>query len=144
MALHHETRLVTLIGERGQPLVISKSHDVGQPLVRVVDGRCGLLMVGADCRWQVRVIDGRYVVAGWLLASLVINGSLGGVGLLVGSSLGSLVDIGSSFGATHCWAVLLASGRSWWWLFRCGGHPRCGSRCCGSSRHLLFSRYLSF
>jgi len=47
------------------------------------------------------------LVAGWLLASLVIDGSLGGVGPLVGSSLGSLVDIGSSFGATHvglyCW-----------------------------------------
>jgi len=47
------------------------------------------------------------LVAGWLLASLVIDGSLGGVGPLVGSSLGSLVDIGLSFGATHvglyCW-----------------------------------------
>ena len=122
-------------------MVISKSHDVGQPLVRVVDGRCGFPTAGTRCRWRVCGVD---LVAGWLLASLVIVGSLGDVGPVVGLSLGSLVDIESSFGATHCWAVLLASGRSWWWLFRCGCRPHCGSRCCGSSRRLLFSRYLSF
>ena len=44
------------------------------------------------------------------LGSLVIVGSFGGVGLVVRSSLGLLVVVGSLFGATHHWAVLLVLG----------------------------------
>ena len=68
-------------------------------MVQIVDGRCKLLMAGMHCQWQVWVIDGwcgsgHWVVWVWLLgggwlALLAIVGLLGGVGLVVGLSLGS-------------------------------------------------------
>ena len=119
--LHIETLECILI-------VIFKSHDIGQPL----SGWCGLSMAGANCRWQIRIADGRFalpmaglnyrwvvrvwslgsvgLVTGWLLALLVVVGSLGGVGPVAGSSLSLLVVVGSSFGATHPWVVLSALG----------------------------------
>ena len=53
---------------------------------------------GCQVAW-VWLLGGVGLVAGWLLGSLVV----------VGSKLGSLVIIGS-FGAIHRWAVLLALG----------------------------------
>jgi hypothetical protein len=75
-------------------------------------------MVGIGYQWVVRVwsLGGVGLVAGWSLGSLVVVVSLGGVGPVVGSSLGSLVGVGSSFGAIHHWAVLLSIGYG-----RCGG-----------------------
>ena len=54
--------------------------------------------VGCQVAW-VWLLGGVGLVAGWLLGSLVV----------VGSKLGSLVII-RSFGAIHRWAVLLALG----------------------------------
>ena len=59
--LHIETLECILI-------VNFKSHDIGQPL----SGWCGLSMAGANCRWQVRIVDGGSEL------------SMGGAGLVVG------------------------------------------------------------
>src|SRR5258708_18859831 len=92
LALHRETRLATLVGERGRPLVIYKSHDVGQP------------QSGAVCRWQVRIADGRYALsmAGmWCGSGCWVVAGLAGHCWVVGRCRSS------------CWVVAGLAGRHW-------------------------------
>ena len=98
--------------------------------VRVVDGRYVLSMAGTCCRWQVRVVDGGYELL------------IGDAGLVVG------------WCGSGCWVVAWVVVRRWLALgmvvvgvVHCDCRARCGCRGCGSSCRLLFqvfSRYLSF
>jgi len=140
---------------------------------RAASGWCGLLMAGADCRWQVRIADGRcglpmadthspwrvwvidvwhgsgrWAVCVWLLCGCWPHWSLLGSWevwvWLLGHNWACWLLLG------HCWVLFIIGLYywhwvwSWWWLCCCGCCPHCGSFHRGSSRCLLFSRYLSF